>query len=299
MSLERKIRCNLCGTGSQRLLYCLDQLEVLQCAHCGLIFTDLVERPEEIAKDYSRDYFKERDEYYFRNTVEDPLRGVENSSILDFKQWLKRIESYKPAGKILDVGCATGVFLALARERGWEPYGVDISGFAVGHAQKRFGIEGFVGNITAANFPDNYFDVITLLDVVEHFSNPVEQLIEVRRILKHDGIVLLNTPNEKSLMKILAHGIYTITLGRIQYPVKKLYHRYHLYYFSPKTFQQTLEKSGFEVIELTKKTIPLVKARGLRVEKIMVKGLSFLEKIFHCEYELICIARKRQKNSGS
>ena len=293
MFLETKIRCSLCGARSQKLRYQLDQLEVLQCTHCGLVFTNLVERPEEIAKDYSRDYFKERDEYFFQNSIADPAEGIENSSILDFKQWLKRIESYKPAGKILDVGCATGVFLALAKERGWEPYGADISEFAVGHARKRFGIEGFVGNITAANFPDNYFDVITLLDVIEHFSNPVEQLIEVRRILKHDGIVLLNTPNEKSLMKILAHGIYTITLGRIQYPVKKLYHRYHLYYFSPKTFQQTLEKSGFEVIELTKKTIPLVKARGLRVEKIMVKGLSFFEKIFHCEYELVSIARKR------
>lgn len=284
-------KCKLCDSVKKKLRYSVDGYDVVECDGCGVVFLDL-HQDFNVSNLYSSDYYLERQEYYLKNSIVDPIDGFENPNIVDFREGLKLVESFKHTGRLLDIGCGMGIFLSMAKERGWEVFGLDISDYAISSARERFGINCFAGKLKDANLPDNYFDVITLWDVIEHFEGPLEELEEVKRILADDGIILFDTPNVESLMRLIAHWTYKATGGLFKYPVKKLYHQFHLYYFSPRTLRMLLDKAGFEIIEMRKKTIPITKARGNRLEKLIVKGLSTLEKATNREYELFVIAKK-------
>ncbi len=286
------MRCKLCGCHVARPRYRLDGFVVLACPNCGLVFTDLDPTPEELRHTYDLPYFLERQEYYFRNVVADPTGGRADGQIADFTHWLDRLESLKGKGRLLDVGCGVGIFLAMAQERGWDAHGVDISEAAVQIATRRPGVKAVAGTLAEACFPDCFFDVITLLDVFEHFPDPSVELRELERILKEDGLLLLNTPNQESLLRHMAHALHRLSFGMWTYPVRKVFHRYHLYYYSLDTLRATLRTQGFAIAHWEAKPIPVVKARGSWLEKAIVLAVSALEPLLHMEYELVVVARR-------
>jgi 2-polyprenyl-3-methyl-5-hydroxy-6-metoxy-1,4-benzoquinol methylase len=290
--------CHLCGNQDFDKLYPLGGMAVLQCKACGLVFSDLSPAWGTLEAMYDASYYQERHKYYFENIVMDPSITREDTNIGDFRKALDLITEYKQAGKLLDVGCALGIFLSMACRRGWDAYGIDISEYAASYARNVMGLKVAAGTLEEVGYPEKSFDVITLLDVLEHFAEPSRQLKEVRRILKDDGIVLLNTPNQDGLLRIMAHGLYRFSGGIVAYPLRKLYHCFHLYYYTPRTLHALLEKNGFRIEQLRKNSIPSVKARGRTVERVIVKALSFPERICGREYELIAIARKNRGHSG-
>ena len=256
------------------------------------MFNSLALDGAKIEEWYSDEYYKERKEHYFDNVIVDSDKGIFNDNIREFQDGLDIILSHKKGGRLLDIGCGIGVFLKIAREKGWDGYGIDISSFAIDYAKNRFGLNVKCGRPVDAAFPDDYFDVVTMWDSIEHFNDPTTELREINRILKKEGIILLNTPNADSLMRMLSDLVYKTSLKRIKYPVKKIYHKYHLYYYSINSIITMLRKTGFEPLQVNRKTIPLVKARASRIEKYLVRALSALEKTFGMEYELFIIARK-------
>jgi 2-polyprenyl-3-methyl-5-hydroxy-6-metoxy-1,4-benzoquinol methylase len=286
------MRCKLCETQVERPRYRLDGFAVLACPGCGLVFTDPEPTREELRRNYTLAYFQEREEYYFRNVVADPTGRREDGQIADFKQWLDRLESLKGKGRLLDVGCGVGIFLAMAQERGWDAHGVDISEAAVQIARRRPGVKAVAGTLAEARFPDRSFDVITLLDVFEHFPDPAVELREIARVLKEDGLLLLNTPNQDALLRHIAHALHRLSFGLWTYPLRKLFHRYHLYYYSLDTLRATLRTQRFAITHWEFKPIPVVKARGSRLEKAIVRAVSTLERLLHMEYELVVVARR-------
>jgi 2-polyprenyl-3-methyl-5-hydroxy-6-metoxy-1,4-benzoquinol methylase len=243
---------------------------------------------------YSASYYEERKQYYFKNPITNRALTKENDNIRDFKNGLALIDKYKTGGRLLDVGCALGIFLVMAHESGWETYGVDVSPYATNFARNVMGQKVRTGTLEQIKYPDNWFDVVTVWDALEHFDDPSKQLQEIRRILKDDGIVFMNTPNEEAFMRVLAWKMYCVTRGKFQYPVRKLYHRFHLYYFTAKTLRSLLEENGFHIAELRQKRIPIVKARGNLIEKMLVQACSLVDRAFGREYELLAIARKKQ-----
>ena len=284
--------CKICGANNSKVKYYLKNFNVVKCCACSTVFLDFKNKVIDPLEIYSRGYYQERNEHYLKNIIVDPIHGPENPSIIDFREGLKLIESFKHPGRLLDVGCGMGIFLTIAKEKGWEVSGVDISDYAARFARERFDLSCFAGKLKDLRFQDRYFDVITMWDVIEHFEDPLDELNEIKRILADDGIILFDTPNVESFMRLIAHWIYRVTGGLFKYPVKKLYHQFHLYYFSDKTLKMLLNKSGFEIIEMKRKTIPITKAKGNRLEKIIVRCLSILERAAHREYELLVIAKK-------
>jgi 2-polyprenyl-3-methyl-5-hydroxy-6-metoxy-1,4-benzoquinol methylase len=194
---------------------------------------------------------------------------------------------------MLDLGCAVGVFLSMAEEEGWEVCGVEISEYAVARAKERCKGEVYVGELADICFSEASFDVITMWDVLEHLAHPRKALAEAHRILKDDGIILLDTPNEGSLIRRVAHLVYRFFGGRVVYPARNLYHIYHRYYFSEDTLRRILDASGFAVMEMIRKPIPREKGRGNPLERAVVSAFAVLEKRLHMDFELLVIARKK------
>jgi len=283
--------CDLCGAPSQDLCYRLEGLDIVRCQSCGLVYSQGYADCD--YKDlYDPGYFDERGEY-FLEVQDEKVGDLAGGHIDSFQDGLQRLRKYKSNGKLLDVGCAVGIFLSLARDNGWDVQGMDVSEFAASFAREQHGLEIHTGELETIGFPDASFDVITLWDVVEHLIHPQKTLEEVHRILKDDGIILLDTPNNESLLRKVAGLIYRVSGGRITYPVSKLYHIFHLYYFSEETLRRLLDSSGFMVAEMIYKPIPREKGRGSTLERTIVTAIGILEARLHMDYELLAIARKK------
>ncbi len=120
-----------------------------------------------------RDRTKEREK--FLNNCKDELAYINQFS-----------------GRILDIGCGLG-FLLSALSNGWEKHGVEVSQFAVAKADKYAVIRD-----TTYNYPDDYFNVVVMYNVIEHLGQPEKMIKEVRRILKPNGHLVLTTPDFES-----------------------------------------------------------------------------------------------------
>ena len=289
---KRTVACELCGSLHQRLRYRFDDIKVVQCSDCGLVF--IGEFPADIDQQdlYNTDYFSEREEYFLHESGKN-LPEVSGEHLESFREGLKVIGKHKKSGRLLDLGCAVGVFLSMAEEEGWEICGVEISEYAVARAKERCEGEVYAGELSDICFAEASFDVITMWDVLEHFVHPQETLVEVHRILKDDGIILLDTPNEGSLIRRVAHLIYRFFGGRVVYPARSLYHIYHRFYFSEDALRRILDASGLSVIEMIRKPIPREKGRGNTLERAVVSAFAALERWLHMDFELLVIARKK------
>lgn len=236
--LER-VRCNLCGADNTAPVMEIDDFHIVRCRQCGLVYVNPRYGEDALHEIYTESYY---DHDGITNGLEfygydDYLRDEENIKIT-FAKRLKTIERYAAKGRLLDVGCATGFFLDLARGQGWEVVGTEVSDFAARYARERFGLDVRVGTLRDLGLPSEAFDVVTTWDVIEHVLDPMAELQEMRRILRDDGILSIITPNAGSLMARL--------LGRRWEEFRRV--REHVYFFSGSTLTQMLQKAGFEVL---------------------------------------------------
>lgn len=138
-----------------------------------------------------------------------------------------------PGGKLLDVGCGSGLWLASMREHGWEVAGVDFDAAAVS-AGTRQGLSLCAGSLEAQRYPDAAFDAVMLNHVIEHTPDPVATLAECRRVLKPGGQFILYTPNVQSL----GHRMFGQHWRGLEPPR-------HLHLFSPESIRAALQQAGF------------------------------------------------------
>jgi 2-polyprenyl-3-methyl-5-hydroxy-6-metoxy-1,4-benzoquinol methylase len=115
--------------------------------------------------------------------------------------WLKTLLKYRlPPAKVLELGCAHGSFVALLRQVGYDAGGVELSPWIVEFGKKTFDVPILVGPIEALEIPPGSFDAIVLMDVLEHLPNPVETMKHCLRLLKPDGLFLIQTPQFRKEM---------------------------------------------------------------------------------------------------
>jgi len=243
--MEKKLifpSCFLCGAEDFHPLYLIHDCQLVRCPHCQAVFTR--EIPSRLLKSsfYEEDYFQnpafastDINEYFGYDTYIPDQKNIQDK----FKICIRRIKKYQPSGKLLDLGCATGFFLDLARRHRFEVLGVEPSRFAGRKARELFGVPVIPRELREADLPTSGFDVVTLWDVIEHFANPRAELREINRILKPGGILGIITPNIGSpAARILKDKWLEI-------------HRMpeHLIFFSARTLKRLLEETGFEILE--------------------------------------------------
>lgn len=106
------------------------------------------------------------------------------------------IRSYFPNKEslhILDIGCGTGELLSGLSSYG-DAYGVDVSPRAVAFCKERGIQQVRVGSVTNISYPDNNFDLVLALDIIEHVADDTKALAEIKRVLKPDGIAIFFVP---------------------------------------------------------------------------------------------------------
>lgn len=224
------IQCPLCGReNSLSVLYkgTVKGRPVLRCKQCGVWVLSHFPSESEKKSIYGDDYYIR---WGYDDTIIGPTQNIKKQLYSDV---LDKIILYGPLVKILDIGCAMGFSLDVLKERGLESYGVEISEFAGRIAQERFGSTVSIGDIKDIKFEDDFFDAVTMVDILEHVESPILILKKIRQILKRRGILAIVVPDT---------GSFSAKALKSAWPH---INNEHLYYFSPPLIKNILYESGF------------------------------------------------------
>lgn len=235
----REIDCPLCDVDHSepvaqvhdRLLGIEGKFTLVRCSQCGLLYLNPQPTVEEVSQYYPPDY-----DSYVGIHPNDRLSWLRRASVdYGLHKRCQAVMRYKEEGRLLEIGCANGMFLNAIRKSGsWDVYGVDINEHAVQYAREQLELDVFLGQLEEAHFPDDFFDVVVLWDVLEHLPNPKSALLEIHRVLASDGWLIFRVPNLDSFDAKL-FGPYWAGLDAPR----------HFFVFSEATLNQLLEVSGF------------------------------------------------------
>ncbi len=162
-----------------------------------------------------------------------------------FTKIIDALTHLEATGNLLDVGCANGEFLFLAKKHGFNSYGVEANTYTADIAMSN-GLNVFNGTLEEKNFEDNYFSVIYLGDIIEHVVDPVALLKECKRILKKEGIIVISTPN----MDCFWVKVTQVICDWFKFPWSVLLPPYHVYLFSESNFKKLMRKFNFKILEI-------------------------------------------------
>ena len=233
--------CLICDTDQSTLVCIWDQRRIEKCLGCGVLFTLPRPSEEELVCLYDNGSIQG---VFEDGAALEPLacpdwKFREHSRILDR---LTRLTS--PSGKLLDVGCLWGFFLAHARQKGFDVAGVEPCSKAVRYVRDVLGLAAYQGSLQSAAFASASFDAVSILDVIEHLPDPVAELREAYRILKPAGLLVIVTPDSNGLLPRLI-GMKRKTLRQPWCPIDNV--PWHLWGFTPATIALCVEKAGFNV----------------------------------------------------
>jgi 2-polyprenyl-3-methyl-5-hydroxy-6-metoxy-1,4-benzoquinol methylase len=226
--------CDLCGQDDAQLVYTVrdnnygfpGRFHLVQCRCCGLVYQNPRPDSTEIPSFYpAARYHPFRAIHSRAAAAPHPLQ----------QQRARRLSQRIGAGRVLDVGCGSGLFLLAMREQGWRGLGVEPHTAAAQFARTALQLDVHNGDIFLVEEAEA-FDLITLWDVLEHTPSPTEVLGHAHYLLKPGGRVALNLPNWDSLeRRVFGPGWIALDAPR------------HFYHFGPKTMMRLMVKCGFTI----------------------------------------------------
>jgi len=288
-------QCPICGDDQPTLRYQIIRFQVLRCNGCTQIYLYPLPSPEEIREMFARLYTSGEGSVpelksYYAYCYDDAPR---NPLVQLYESWLDRIESHRRPGRLLDVGCGTGLFLSVARRRGWDPYGIDESTEATEHARNHFGLDVWIGEFSEFAVDDHHFDAITGWDIIEHARKPLALLEAMRGCLAPDGVLGLSCPNQRNIVDLIAGMLYRVSAGQITGPLEKFYIEQHFLYYTPETLTGALERGGFEVLQLMLEGTDLRRLTLSPPMRLVLQSMFLVARMTGLETRLFAIARTR------
>jgi SAM-dependent methyltransferase len=244
------IDCPLCGAGGADTVWREGDYDLVRCGTCDLLYVGNPPGEEELARLYSFDSG-------FHTQLADGSDEDSSATDANAQHHLDAIARVQDPGRLLDVGCATGRFLAAAAARGWEAEGVELNDDTAAIAREA-GLEVTTGTLESLS-PDQPFDAITMWDVVEHVPDPLGLLRAAHGLLAPGGRLWLATPNVDGLFP-RASLLVAPRVGRWPHPEPP----YHLSQFSEQTLRRALGRAGFHDVGVTHERIPLGYTFGSR-----------------------------------
>ncbi|MDP3997092.1 MAG: bifunctional glycosyltransferase/class I SAM-dependent methyltransferase [bacterium] len=207
------------------------QLPIYRCPSCSHGFTPLNNSFEQLSHLYK---YAPLDTVYLSEKVTRQKTA---------RKILSRISANKKPGHLLDIGAGPGFFLNEAKKQGWRVTGIEPSIASASYAEAEFGLTNIqTDNNALAKLDSASFDVIAMLDVIEHHPEPQKLISQAARLLKPDGLFVLTTPRFDSLLaKMMGRSWYCI------FPS-------HLHYFSRKSLAVLLKKHNLSIIKATSHT---------------------------------------------
>jgi 2-polyprenyl-3-methyl-5-hydroxy-6-metoxy-1,4-benzoquinol methylase len=234
--------CDWCGSieneflfeGPDRVEHLPGTFRMVRCQKCGI----LRQNPR-LAWESLKNYYTENYDSHAKLIRHEKgfLRRLDRR----YGPWkrLKAIERFVQGGKLLDVGCGTGLFLeeALRSER-WDVIGIEPNERAASYVRNTLNIDVRQDMLTNLSFPPQTFDVVTMWNVLEHIDNPFSTLRYTHQIIKDQGLLVISIPN----LEGWEAGVFGKNWMGWELPR-------HLYIFPRKNLRLILENIGFRWID--------------------------------------------------
>ena len=232
--------CTVCRSTAANGMFLVSGHPIVRCIDCGHRY--VTPRPDSAAirAIYGDDYFAnpgfetgEGDYFGYQDyfAERDNIEGLKDRVIA-------RAERHVSVGKLLDIGCGPGFLVDVAKQRGWDAWGVDVNEHAV-----KWAMENGIDQVMACDALDladrGPFDCMALFDVVEHFEDPLEEMSKLSTLLRPGGVVVLVTPDAGALVPRI--------LGKRWMEMRRAPE--HLHFFDVEGLSELLALSGFAPLE--------------------------------------------------
>jgi SAM-dependent methyltransferase len=260
------VSCRVCSGSPSTPYLSARGYTVVRCHTCGLLYVNPQPSVKELERIYSA--FDQGDQW--REGEEAFNRGVR-----------KVVLRFKRGGAAMDVGSGSGNFLRCLRESGFRVFGVEPSETGSTYAQSVHGIETFNGTVEAflASGANRDFDVVTILNVLEHLKDPASTLLELRQLLRSGGIVVIVVPDAR------LHALLGQVRRRLgfkdpfwmeteRHPLVGFDPPQHLCSFEPRTLSQLVKRCGFEPVYLANAPVIFNDDRWKNMAKTVLRTIS-------------------------
>jgi 2-polyprenyl-3-methyl-5-hydroxy-6-metoxy-1,4-benzoquinol methylase len=214
---------------------------MMRCRNCSGRFAEEIPSDETLQKYYAQ--------YAYQG--ESSISKITRSRYEDI---LKKLEKFKNKGRLLEIGCGRGEFLEVAREKGWEVNGTEFSSRALEILSEK-NIPAHAGDISQMDTAE-LFDVIVCIEVIEHVSDPLNNIRIMNQLLHKGGALYLSTPNVRSISAAFLKENWRV----FAFPE-------HLIYYTVKSLKKLLRENGFKVLSHRTTGISIHEIRAGRKHK--------------------------------
>ncbi|MEK7384638.1 MAG: class I SAM-dependent methyltransferase [Elusimicrobiota bacterium] len=232
--------CAVCGGSRAELVFRAQDSDglssepfgIVRCAVCGMVYVS----PRPGGADLGRYYVRG----YYDKPGEDSGGAGRRLGRLFMAERVAKAACGLPAGRVLDIGCGEGTFLAAMSRRGWDCWGVEVSAEGAARASARPGLTVLAKPLEECGLEPESFDLITLWHSIEHVPDPAALLRQVAALIKDDGRVFLAFPNAASWdLRLFGARWFHLDPPR------------HLHYFSPETMSRVLKECGLRAVRVS------------------------------------------------
>jgi len=244
--------CPFCATGEAKLLFFTRGMHVVTCVSCNLTYSQEVLTKVADRFRYEQSLFMLQYREIKNNEIYSQLEERKADYIMAVAEKFSAKKT-----NMLDIGSSNGKIMSSAAHQGWVAHGIEANAELVTESIKK-GL-----NVTQGYFPDNMpvswcdFDLIAMLDILEHAEQPLAFLKDASNHLKTGGLAVVQVPNFNSL------------IVRLEGAKNSNFCHGHWSHFKPDTLDRMMEKAGFE--KLFSETIISELDRILRFDPNRIK----------------------------
>ena len=221
--------CPLCNCNDLKKVYNRKWVRssFVKCKHCSLIFQNPQEDQGKTSERYGQEYFdyEKKNETNFFHLIELTLNDFNIFSLIPEKS------------DILEIGCATGLFLKFMKEKGYNPVGVEICGDSAEYGIKNHGVNILNCRLEEAVF-DRQFDFIHFSHLIEHLNDPFSFLKIVYGLLKPGGYAVVTTPNSSGIFADIFYEDWRCIVDD------------HLFLFNKSNLKRCVNDAGFDICDI-------------------------------------------------
>jgi SAM-dependent methyltransferase len=275
--------CPNCGSSSTERIFRRDTTRewyLARCNACKQHYTDPQPTLEDIVGFYGDGYHEEL------LTVED-TRTAFGPKFESYINWIA--PHLRPGGRTLDIGCSTGLFPCLLKERGFAAEGLELNTNTAKFAREQFGIPVTSQPFETAEYTPASFSLVSMTDVLEHSLSPIVTLERVHDILENGGHALITFPDLWSVESRYFHAMARLTgrywlWGGCHVPL-------HTWEFTRPTAEALFRRTGFRVAAFRRSHVVLKEKRGALLSLLYLPShalsVSPLSRMFGTQLEFL------------
>lgn len=268
-SLKLAEPCQICSTKNRNVISEIGRdfkkLVTVICTGCGLIHAHPIPKKKELKEFYEKEY-----RLSYKSCLKPKLKHVFRYATQAFER-VKEIQKYtnKNQNTLLDIGSGSGEFLYMALKFGFDAKGIEPNIGYANYSKKYLDLPVENTTYDEAELKNQSYDIVNLVDVLEHLPEPLSCLLFINRILKENGILAISVPN----------------IGLFSHSPLTQFHYAHIYNFNPQTLEAMLTKAGFKIMNPDKETTTLivrkVREPNLQLDIIMNDNYQLLQNQFN------------------